>query len=107
MPRTVTVVDQQGRLLSAPDADGRNIATEQFEAAQRLEDSYMQRIEQLLAPLVGANRVRAQATVDLDTGATEETREQYRPDSAMVRSEQTSEDQSAARPRSRAACPAR
>jgi flagellar M-ring protein FliF len=87
----VTVVDQQGRLLSAPDADGRNIATEQFEAAQRLEDSYNQRIEQMLAPLIGANRVRAQTTVELDTGATEEAREQYRPDSGIVRNEQTSE----------------
>jgi len=87
----VTVVDQQGRLLSAPDSAGRNIATEQFEAAQRLEDSYDQRIEQLLAPLVGADRVRAQTTVELDAGATEEAREQYRPDSAVVRSEQTAE----------------
>lgn len=87
----VTVVDQQGRLLSAPDADGRNIATEQFEAAQRLEDSYNQRIEQMLAPLIGADRVRARTTVELDAGATEEAREQYRPDSGIVRSEQTAE----------------
>jgi len=87
----VTVVDQQGRLLSAPDADGRNIATEQFEAARRLEDSYNQRIEQMLAPLIGANRVRAQTTVELDAGATEEAREQYRPDSGIVRSEQSAE----------------
>jgi flagellar M-ring protein FliF len=87
----VTVVDQQGRLLSAPDADGRNIATEQFEAAQRLEDSYNQRIEQMLAPLIGVNRVRAQTTVELDAGATEEAREQYRPDSGIVRSEQSAE----------------
>ena len=87
----VTVVDQQGRLLTAADAAGRNIATEQFEAAQRLEDSYNQRIEQLLAPLVGAERVRAQTTVELDAGASEEARELYRPDSAVVRSEQTAE----------------
>jgi flagellar M-ring protein FliF len=87
----VTVVDQQGRLLSSPDAGGKSIATEQFEAAQRLEESYNQRIEQMLAPLVGAERVRAQTTVELDAGATEEAREQYRPDGAVVRSEQTSE----------------
>jgi flagellar M-ring protein FliF len=87
----VTVVDQQGRLLSAPDAAGRSIATEQFEAAQRLEESYDQRIEQMLAPLVGADRVRAKTTVELDAGASEEAREQYRPESGIVRSEQTSE----------------
>ncbi|MFO1401160.1 MAG: flagellar basal-body MS-ring/collar protein FliF [Steroidobacteraceae bacterium] len=87
----VTVVDQQGRLLSSPDANGKSIATEQFEAAQRLEESYDQRIEQMLAPLVGADRVRAQTTVELDAGASEEAREQYRPESGIVRSEQTSE----------------
>ena len=86
----VTVVDQQGRLLSAPDG-GKSIATEQFEAAQRLEESFDQRIEQMLTPLVGADRVRAQTTVELDTGQSEEAREQYRPDSAIVRSEQTAE----------------
>jgi flagellar M-ring protein FliF len=87
----VTVVDQQGRLLSAPESGSKNIATEQFEAAQRLEESYNQRVEQMLAPLVGADRVRAQTTVELDAGASEEAREQYRPDSGIVRSEQTSE----------------
>jgi flagellar M-ring protein FliF len=83
----VTVVDQQGRLLSS-DGAGKNIATEQFEAAQRLEESYNQRIEQILAPLVGTGRVRAQTTVDLDASAQEEAREQYNPESSVVRSEQ-------------------
>jgi flagellar M-ring protein FliF len=87
----VTVVDQQGRLLSAPDGAGKSIATEQFEAAQRLEESYNQRIEQMLAPLIGAERVRARTTVELDAGASEEAREQYRPESSIVRSEQSSE----------------
>lgn len=90
----VTVVDQQGRLLSAPGSSQSTLQTEQFAAAQRIEDSYVQRIEQLLVPLVGAGRVRAQVTVDLDTDETEESHEQYKPDSAVVRSEQTSEQTS-------------
>jgi len=40
---------------------------------------------------VGAGRVRAQVAVDLDAGAMEEAREQYRPDSQIVRSEQLAE----------------
>ena len=87
----VTVVDQQGRLLSAPDGSDKSIATEQFEAARRLEESYNLRIEQMLLPLVGAERVRARTTVELDAGASEEAREQYRPESGIVRNEQTSE----------------
>ncbi|MDE2250451.1 MAG: flagellar M-ring protein FliF, partial [Gammaproteobacteria bacterium] len=87
----VTVVDQQGRLLSSPASAQSALQTEQFAAAQRVEDSYTQRIEELLVPLVGAGKVRAQVTVDLDTNENEESHEEYKPDSAVVRSEQTSE----------------
>ena len=87
----VTVVDQQGRLLSSPASAQSALQTEQFAAAQRIEDSYVQRIEQLLVPLVGAGKVRAQVTVDLETNENEESHEEYKPDSAAVRSEQTSE----------------
>ena len=88
----VTVVDQQGRLLSAPQGDAEAAIREhQFEMAQRLEEDYAQRIEALLAPFVGPGRVRAQVVAQLDASVTEETREQYRPESQVVRSEQTSE----------------
>ena len=57
----------------------------------RLEDDYAQRIEALLVPLVGPGRVRAQVVAQMDMAVTEEAREQYKPDSQIVRSEQTSE----------------
>lgn len=90
----VTVVDQQGRLLSAPKNSEAAEAAEQFEAAHRVEETYTSRIQQLIEPLVGENRVRAQVVVDLDSGAQEEAHEQYKPESAVVRSEQNSEEQS-------------
>jgi flagellar M-ring protein FliF len=88
----VTVVDQQGRLLSSPRNSEAAITAEQFEAAHRIEDNYTDHIERLIAPLVGEGRVHAQVTVDLDSGATEEAHEQYKPDSAIVRSEQSAEE---------------
>jgi flagellar M-ring protein FliF len=90
--RQVTVVDQQGRLLSSPDGASPDIATEQLNAATRMEENYAQHIEQLLIPIVGVGRVRAQVSVDLDPTSSEQTREQYAPGSAIVRSEQTSEE---------------
>jgi flagellar M-ring protein FliF len=87
----VTVVDQNGHLLSAPRNGAAAGSDAQLEAARRLEETYIDRIEELLAPLVGAGRVRAQVAVDLDAGAMEEAREQYRPDSQIVRSEQLAE----------------
>jgi flagellar M-ring protein FliF len=88
----VTVVDQQGRLLSSPEGhDQFAIREQQYDMIHRLEDDYAQRIEALLVPLVGPGRVRAQVVAQMDMAVTEEAREQYRPDSQIVRSEQTSE----------------
>lgn len=94
-PQQVTVVDQQGRLLSAPQADGEEAARDKmFELAHSIEEAYAARIEQLLAPLVGPGRVRAQVVAQVDMSTTEQTREQYNPQSQVVRSEQISEESS-------------
>lgn len=92
----VTVVDQQGRLLSSPEGANTEVAEreKQMEIARELEDRYTQRVQQLLAPLVGSDRVRAQVVADVEMSTTEEAREQYRPESQIVRSEQTSEESS-------------
>jgi flagellar M-ring protein FliF len=91
----VTVVDQQGRLLSAPEGDDEFAAREkQLEIARGMEERYTQRVEQLLAPLVGPGRVRAQVVADVEMSTTEEAREQYRPESQIVRSEQLAEESS-------------
>ena len=88
----VTVIDQQGRLLSSPQGDDDfALRDKQYEFAHRLEETYTQRIEQLLAPLVGSGNVRAQVVADVALSITEESREQYNPQSQVVRSEQTSE----------------
>jgi flagellar M-ring protein FliF len=92
----VTVVDQQGRLLSSPQGhDDAALHQQQLELSRQVEEEYAQRVESLLAPLVGPGRVRAQVVAQFDMSAVEEAREQYRPDSQIVRSEQTSEEQSA------------
>lgn len=89
----VTVIDQQGRLLSSLQGDDEfSIRDKQYEFAHKLEEMYTRRIEQLLAPLVGTGSVRAQVVADVEMSTTEETREQYRPDSQIVRSEQVSEE---------------
>jgi flagellar M-ring protein FliF len=91
----VTVVDQQGRLLSSPSGDDDfSMRDKQYEFAHRMEDTYTHRIEQLLTPLVGAGNVRAQVVADVELSITEETSEQYNPQSQVVRSEQTSEETS-------------
>ncbi len=91
----VTVVDQQGHLLSSPEGhDEFALREQQFDMVHRLEEDYTQRIEALLTPMIGAGRVRAQVVAQMDMAVSEEAREQYRPDSQIVRSEQTSEQNS-------------
>src|ERR1044072_642393 len=91
----VTVVDQQGRLLSAPEGNDEMAAREtQLEIARVMQERYTQSVEELLAPLVGPGRVRAQVVADVELSTTEEAREQYRPESQIVRSEQAAEGRS-------------
>lgn len=91
----VTVVDQHGRLLKSPGDDGTmTMSTQQFEYAQRLEESYTTRIINLLTPMLGQDRIRASVTAKLDFTVREETREEFNPDSPVVRSEQFAEDRS-------------
>ena len=91
----VTVVDQQGHLLSSPENhDEFALREQQFDMVHRLEDDYTQKIEALLTPMLGAGRVRAQVVAQMDMAVTEQAREQYKPDSQIVRSEQVSEQSS-------------
>jgi flagellar M-ring protein FliF len=84
-------------LLSSPHGnDEYAMRDRQFEYARRIEEVYAQRVEQLLGALAGPGRIHAQVVADVDMAVKEEAREQYRPDSQVVRSEQQSEEQSRA-----------
>ena len=89
----VTVVDQQGNLLTDQGGNEEVVVTgRRFEHRQRLENEYMKRIENILMPFVGADGVRAQVTADLDFTVTEQTRESFNPDLPAVRSERLLEE---------------
>jgi flagellar M-ring protein FliF len=91
-PEQVTVVDQTGRLLSSPQGRGEfALRDQQVEFARQMEEMYSQRVEALIAPLVGAGRVRAEVSAQFDMSASEEAREQFNPQGVVVRSEQLSE----------------
>ena len=97
LPSAVTVIDQYGHLLTRDGADSdADASSEQFAFARRVEADHVRRIEQLLAPMMGAGRVSAQVAADLDFSVTEEAREAYNPNPQAIRSEQTSEEASRA-----------
>ena len=92
-PEAVTVVDQRGNLLTRPrDREGSAPGTGQFAHTRQIEQSFVQRIESLLMPMVGMGGVRAQVTADIDYTVTERTQESYNPELAALRSEQLIEE---------------
>lgn len=91
----VSIVDQNGRLLSAPLGEGRGMDADQMRFVRELEQRTVERILTILNPLVGPGNVHAQASADVDFARREETSEVYRPNQepgqAAVRSQQTSD----------------
>jgi flagellar M-ring protein FliF len=89
----VTVVDQFGRLLTQNRDSDIAQTSKQFEYQRKLEDSYVDRIIQLLQPIVGEGKVNAQVSADLDFARIESTREAYDPERSVIRSEQVNEQE--------------
>lgn len=93
-PNQVSVVDQQGQLLTNGGPDNlAAVGDSRLRLATRIENTYDQRIEELLTPLVGAGKVRAQVYADLDFSQSEKATETYDPDHSALRSEQVSSEQ--------------
>lgn len=89
-PKGVTVVDQQGNLLTSDSHSGiMNVSFKQLGYTRQVEDTLSRRIVRLLTPVVGGDhKVRAQVTAELDFTQQEQTRENYEPDPEAIRSEQ-------------------
>lgn len=88
--QSVTVVDQNGNLLTSQSANSSmNMSMKQLDYTRTVEETLSNRIVNLLAPIVGGqHKVRAQVTAELDFTQQEQTRENYQPDPAAIRSEQ-------------------
>lgn len=91
----VSVVDQNGRLLSSPLGEGRGMNADQMRMVRETEQRTVERILTILNPLVGPGNVHAQASAEMDFARREETSEVYRPNQepgqAAIRSQQTSD----------------
>jgi len=90
----VTVVDQKGNLLSdQEELSELTIAGRQFEYTRRLETLLTQRVHNILRPVVGSDRYKAEVSADVDFNAVESTTETFNPDQPALRSEQAIKEQ--------------
>ncbi|MBU25937.1 MAG: flagellar M-ring protein FliF [Gammaproteobacteria bacterium] len=79
-PTDVSVVDSLGNLLSDTTQESPlGLTSAQLRHKQQLEDTYRNRIYQLLGPIYGEDNVRAQVDVELDFTEVESTFETYDP----------------------------
>ena len=86
----VTVIDQNGRLLSdSVDDPATTLADRQLDYQLKLEDIYRRRIESLLTPVVGPGNVSAQVSLDIDFTRREVTQDMVVPDQSALLSEQS------------------
>jgi len=88
----VTIVNQWGQLLSSTGNDDViDQSNKQLAYKKSVEQTYASRIEELLAPIYGRNKIKAQVNAEIEFSKSESAEELYDPDNNQVRSEQISE----------------
>ena len=93
VPDRVAIVDDRGNLLAGgDDKTGQDAtASDQEQHTTDFEDRVRQRVELMVTSIVGQGHARVQVTADMDYNHTSETSEKYDPDSKVVRSTSTVE----------------
>jgi len=94
----VSIVDQTGALLSQRrDGTDNGLDPAQLGYVKQVEQATIQRITDILEPIVGRNNVRVQVTADIDFTRNESVAESYKPNQdpkiASLRSSQISQTQ--------------
>ncbi|MFK7864441.1 MAG: flagellar basal-body MS-ring/collar protein FliF [Pseudohongiellaceae bacterium] len=93
----VTIVDQRGNLLSKDNVElGLEMADQQFQYTRKFEASLVDRVRGILSPIVGFDGFQAEITADIDFTQLEQAAESYDPQTQVLRSEQTLDEQIAA-----------
>ncbi|MDH1211045.1 flagellar basal-body MS-ring/collar protein FliF [Pseudomonas chengduensis] len=90
----VTVVDQKGNLLSdQQELSELTMAGKQFDYTRRMETLFTQRVHNILQPVLGTGRYKAEVSADVDFSSVESTSEMFNPDQPALRSEQQVNEQ--------------
>ena len=94
----VAVMDDAGHVLSVPSANetGEGLTTRQLEVERSVESHLEDKIESMLATVVGPGRVRAQVSAQMSFDQVDRTTESFDPDGQVLQNEQRSEAQGGA-----------
>lgn len=94
----VTIIDESGNLLTPKAGEGEELGADatRLQYAREVEKGYVQRIESMLAKVLGPGKVVARVTADLDFSSNEREEESFDPGGRVVRSERSVEEGSGA-----------
>lgn len=88
-PEKVAVVDASGGLLSVADARELETVTEHLHRLKvKTQKEIENRVQGMLEPVIGPGKAIARVSVELNFQETEKTREEFDPQSQVVRSQQ-------------------
>ncbi|MGI9127111.1 MAG: flagellar basal-body MS-ring/collar protein FliF [Roseomonas sp.] len=95
-PQNVSIVDSRGSLLArgGQPITGPTAATSQDEIRRGQELRIARVVEEMLERSLGAGRVRAEASVDMDFDRVQTTEERFDPDNQVARSQQSVQENS-------------
>ena len=86
----VALIDDRGELLAGGTGEGDEAtAAAQEERTAGFEDRLRQRVETIVSSIVGPGHARVQVAADMDFNRVTETAETFDPDSRVIRSSQT------------------
>ncbi len=93
-PENVTIIDEFGNQLTANPGEGEEFGADatRLQYVREVEKGYVQRIETMLAKVLGPGKVVARVTADLDFSSSEREEESYDPGGKVMRSERTVEE---------------
>ena len=93
-PEDVTIIDVYGNLLTPKEEEGDDIGADatRLQYTREVEKGYTQRIESMLAKVLGPGKVVARVTADLDFSSSQREEESFDPGGQVARSERTIEE---------------
>lgn len=80
-PENVTIVDQNGNLLTDLDSNAKanQLDPTQLKYVQDLQADIVRKIDSILTPILGQENIRAEATAEIDFSTSEQAAEIYKP----------------------------
>jgi flagellar M-ring protein FliF len=91
----ISIVDERGQLLADGSGDPTTGVSGMDERNSAFERKLKEQIDAIVTSVVGANRARVTVSAELDYTRVQQTSDSFDPESRVVRSTQTREEQSA------------